>query len=385
MEWNIDSHQQAVGRLELNGINQVWEELETVIHHFSIKETEWVANLKQIYQAEDTLAQATRKLIQHLFSEYGVLMLDPDNKTLKSNFCDYITADLWEQRTYKTLLSVEKQWHQQGFKLPIHPRETNFFFFDSEGKRQRINSNSSGQLILSDHFDKPMASELKNYLKNEPERFSPNVWMRPLYQEHILPNIGYIGGAAEVAYWLPLEKVFEKYGLPFPAIIHRHSILSLYPNSSKISEQIPFANYLNYDKPTIAKKWVSENSEVKQVLEKIEALKTNLNAPENHLLSALTNINPALKKSWEGHSKKIERQLNIMSNKTLKQASIKDSRLTKQLDLLFDEIYPQGVFQERRINFFELTITHQLELSKILSSLSPLAKGIEILKSENPL
>jgi bacillithiol biosynthesis cysteine-adding enzyme BshC len=155
------------------------------------------------YTKFDKLADATRYLVNALFGRYGLVIIDADDHRLKQQFAPIMERDIIEQNSFKNISSVNEQLQKLGVHVQVNPREINFFYLKDSLRERLVFENDRYSVMNTDiSFTE---EELKLEIKTAPERFSPNVVMRPLYQECILPNIAYIGGGAEVVYWLELK------------------------------------------------------------------------------------------------------------------------------------------------------------------------------------
>lgn len=180
---------------------------------------------KEAYQSSATLAEAVRKYVHTLFGEKGLLVMDGNRQELKSLFKPVILDDLTRHSANELCNQQTQKLEELGYKSQIFPREINFFYIN-EGVRERLEKSGPIYRVLETDISFSEI-ELKNEIENHPERFSPNVVLRPLFQEMILPNIAYLGGPAEVAYWLQLKTVFDHYQVPLPAIMPRNFALVL--------------------------------------------------------------------------------------------------------------------------------------------------------------
>ncbi len=161
------------------------------------------------YTKFDKLADATRYLVNALFGQYGLVVIDADDHEFKQQFAPIIEQDIIEQSSFKNISATNEQLQKLGVHIQVNPREINFFYLQDH-LRERIVFEKDKYKVLNTEtgFSE---EELKQEISRHPERFSPNVVMRPLYQECILPNIAYIGGGAEVVYWLELKSTFDYY------------------------------------------------------------------------------------------------------------------------------------------------------------------------------
>lgn len=183
--------------------------------------------LKECYTESDTIQAATFRFVNALFGDYGLVVLLADNAALKRQMKDVFADDLLNQAASGIVENTVEKLRQAGYKAQASPREINLFYLE-EDVRERIEKISDEhtdgwRVVNSDkRFTK---EELLSKLDTHPERFSPNVILRGLYQETILPNIAFIGGGGEIAYWLQLKDLFDHYRVPFPVLVLRNSFM----------------------------------------------------------------------------------------------------------------------------------------------------------------
>ncbi len=214
VEWNPSTAKGAVGRMSTASFNEPLDKMNEILG-----ESERAKELKELFEnaylENDNLADATRYLVNALFQEEGVVVIDPDDSRLKQQFVPVMEKELLNQKSTplveETTCSLEQTYKNGHFEPQAYPRPINLFYLKDE--RDRL-INQNGAIGLEDSDTTFSKEEIKRELKQHPERFSPNVILRPVYQQVILPNIGYIGGGAEVSYWLELKKVFDHYKVP---------------------------------------------------------------------------------------------------------------------------------------------------------------------------
>ena len=195
----------AVGRMNLEGIKSVIEQIQNIIGDSSNAQT-LINIFKKVYNKDNNLSEATRALINELFGTYGLLIIDGDDVLLKQKISNVIENDINHSRFYniikKSSEKISVKYHAKAYVRPIN------FFKLSNGKRIRIKEKEDVETIV-----------------NNPQLYSPNVLLRPIYQEMILPNIAYVGGGGELSYWFQLSKYFDHEKVMFPILILRNSVL----------------------------------------------------------------------------------------------------------------------------------------------------------------
>ena len=161
------------------------------------------------------------KISYELFKNEGVVILDGDDSELKKLFIPFAKNELIHQTSFKKVnesLPLLKEYNVQ-----VNPREINLFYIQDNLRERIIFEN--GNFKINNTLLSFSESEILTELEKNPENFSPNVILRPLYQEIILPNLCYIGGGGELAYWLELKSNFEANKITFPILLLRNSVL----------------------------------------------------------------------------------------------------------------------------------------------------------------
>ena len=224
VQWNRDSSG-AVGELSTDGLEQVFElfsqDLGVGDHADELR-----GLFSEAYLKHDNLTDATRFLANALFSEYGLVIIDANNTELKKQFIPFVKKELFYQTSFELVSKTNKEINElpnQPYGIQVNPREINLFYL-KENLRERIVFENGIYSVVNTEITWTKEDILKE-LEKYPERFSPNVITRPLYQEVILPNLCYIGGGGELAYWLQLKSFFNEVNVPFPLLLLRNSVL----------------------------------------------------------------------------------------------------------------------------------------------------------------
>jgi bacillithiol biosynthesis cysteine-adding enzyme BshC len=240
------------------------------------------------------LAQATRHLANALFGHYGLVVVDGDNAALKSRFADAMLRDAFDGDAFKAVKTTSRQLTELDYHTQINPREINLFYL-ADGVRERIVRTDTGFHVL--HTELRFTDEaLRSEIKAHPEKFSPNVVLRPMYQECVLPNLAYIGGAGELAYWLQLKDAFNAMGFSYPVLVLRNHLLLIDgASSSRMAELNLLSQDLFHPVEDLIRAHVLETVEAdmdltdeQQLLTEIyERLKTTASEIDATLLAAL--------------------------------------------------------------------------------------------------
>ncbi len=313
------------------------------------------------YTKGKTIQQATFELINVLFKEYGLLVLIPDDKSLKQEFIPLIkkeiTSGFSQKIVEETNQNLSKQYKTQAFARPIN------LFYLIDDKRERIEK--IGNDFFVNGLDiKFSEQEILNEVENFPERFSPNVILRPVFQEAILPNIAFIGGGGELAYWLQLKNVFTASNIDYPVLILRNSFLLL----SKKQELL-----MNNLDLTVVDFFNSED-EIKTQYVKAKSEQTlNYTASLNELHKTFETLISQAKKvdnTLVDHLKSIEvntiKKINAAEKKLVRAEKRKFEDQQLQIQKLKEQLFPKNSLQERVENFSFYYSKYGKELFDIL-------------------
>lgn len=338
--------QGGTGRLSTKTIQQA---LQAYIGILGMNEnSEKLGSLLQTaYTKFKTLAAATRYLVNGLFSEYGLVILDADDIRLKKLFAPYIQQDIIGQHSFAHINQSSAALQQIGLHTQVNAREINFFYL-RDNLRERIVFENGRYAVLNSDYTFTEA-ELSAEIEQFPDRFSPNVVMRPLYQEIILPNLAYIGGGAEVVYWLQLKANFDYYHVDFPILILRNSALVVQKKQAQKIRQIGLqAADLFLPSHTLKTNWVKMHSNHQLHLQ-TELMQLNL--VFDTVKEQAQQIDVTLGPSAEAIRARINRAMGNLEKKMIKAEKRRHENSLNQIDRIKDELFPNGSLQERRENF----------------------------------
>ena len=325
---NWESEQEgAVGKMKLNGIAEIIQQLEA-----KLGDNEHANNLIELfrnaYLNHATLADATRYLVNELFGKYGIVIIDGDDKKLKNEFVSVMQNDILDN-SYKSIIEETSGRLSDNYKAQAFFRDINFFKL-SEGKRELITT---------------AIPEIE--IKNNPELFSPNVLMRPLYQESILPNIAHIGGGAEVAYWMQLRDVFTNEKIPMPLLVLRNSAMLI---SDKQNQKISSFGFKIEDvflnEHQLQKNFVLNQD---KSFVSLASEKSDLEKLYKNLLGTTTDV--GMQNSINSFYTKQLRQLAQFEQKLIRIEKQKHENAISQISKIKSQLFPQNSLQERFDNF----------------------------------
>lgn len=334
----------AVGRMLLKNIGPVVDMVRRTMGLGSHAE-QLARVIEHAYREDRTLAEATRLFVNSIFGSTGIICLDADDAELKREFIPAMEAELLEGRLHRSVAAAE-EWLDKKYKVQAPSREINLFHL-KEGERSRITSGRSGWMTEAGTTWKK--NELIGELNDHPGRFSPNVLLRPLYQETILPNIAYIGGGGEIAYWLQLKAAFEAFDLPMPVLLLRTSLGVIDEKDARRLKKLglrPEDLFLPIHE--LQKKIAAEHSGIDL---SIEEERKEIAAIYERLQERAGAIDRTLDASVAGAAARSMKGLDHIEKKIVRAAKRRTQEHSDSLQVVLDHFMPGGKLQERRENF----------------------------------
>ena len=352
IRWN-SSQGGAVGRMNLSDFSSVLEDLNLLMGKGQNAE-----RLKAIFYksySSDNLAQATRVLINELFKDDGLVIIDSDDVNLKKSFVDIIKKDIQDHSFYP-LIASQSEKLSENYKAQAHVRECNFFQLE-QGSRKRV----LGRLNAKE-------------IDSKPEKFSPNVLLRPLYQEMILPNLAYIGGGAELSYWMQLKTAFESEHIPFPILVLRNSvILTTLSQVDKINHLgFSFEEFFSAESD-LHKKYVQHQANI--------SLESQVESLGEMFHSIRNKFNDKVYESMiNAEYQRQKKSLKNLSKKLYKVEKQKHEVALSQISKIKTSFFPNNIFQERHNNFIPYYLMYGDNfIKKLKEELNPLDTNFVVL------
>ena len=372
IKWNKDSFG-PVGRLATDGLDEVLAAFATELG-FGDNANHLKYLFEKSYVQHNNLADATRYLANELFGNKGLVILDGDDVALKQLFVPYAKEELVNQTAFKKV--SETNTLLADYTLQVNPREINLFYIEDTLRERILFDNNqykinNTQLVFSE-------SEMIALLEKNPEKFSPNVILRPLYEEVILPNLCYIGGGGEIGYWLQLKSNFEANNVTFPILLVRNSVLLV------TEKQVQKADKLHL---SWADLFSNQQELFNQKTQEFSKFNLDFSAQKETLkqqFAVLNDIATQTDKSFTGAVKAQEvkqiKGLENLEKRLIKAEKKMHADELERIIQLQNELFPNHRLQERSANFAEFYTAYGNDfIQKLFSALKPLEPNFTII------
>lgn len=361
--WENDE-QGAVGQMGLDSLAKPLEEVRQILGN-SQNAMELMHMLESSFTGTHNYGEGAIRLANALFGHLGLVVLDTSDPRLKRSFAPTIRRELFDQPSQALIEATGQRLEALGFGLQAFPREINFFYLADQLRGRIVEEQGHFVVLGTDLRFTP--EEMDLHVETYPERFSPNVVMRPIYQEFILPNLAYIGGGGELAYWLERMEQFKAFGINYPMLIRRHSALWIDSGSSKKMEKLGLTteDFLQDVEETI-KQYVRRHAGQPLSLGRQRAA---LNELFREISDIARKVDPTLVGKVKAELAAQTNTLVQLEGRLIKAEKAKQETAVQQIRSLYDKLFPERGLQERSSNFMELFVRHGWKSIDILKDL----------------
>ncbi len=339
-EWATEQ-KGAVGRMFVDkGVIALIDELQGQIGNTK-NGVEFVQMLREYFITGSTIQQCTFSLVNGLFGKYGLIVLIPDDARLKRQMISIFEDDLFKETSSITVQQTSNRLNEL-YRTQAHARDINLFYLKDD-VRERIEKKDERFIVLNSTISFTEA-EIRQELIEHPERFSPNVILRGLFQETILPNIVFIGGGGELAYWLQLKDLFVHYKIDFPVLVLRNSFLLIEKRWSELMQKLQLS---------VEQIFETELNILNGIIEtegnapKLNGELRQMNLVYEGLKKVATGVDVSLLKHIEALKARSVNQLAEVEKKMMRAERKKLEATKAQLQKLKAHLFPRENLQER--------------------------------------
>jgi len=300
-------------------------------------------------------------MMTSLIGRYGMIFLDPLDPSMKKLAAPLYSAAARRAPEIATAIEQRsRELESAGYHAQVLATTNSFplFLHDEEGARRALVRVANGKYQSKDTEQQYSIEDLAALALNEPQRFSPNVTLRAVVQDYLLPTISYYGGAAEIAYFAQTAEVYRVLERPATPILLRSGLTMVERHTGRVLERygLTLADFFEGLEP-VTKRVVEEHlgSETARSFDDVDH---NFNEELDRLKGQLQAIDPTLADALETGRKKIQYQLDGLRTRFVRAQMTRDEAAHRQLQRAADQLYPNKDLQERHINITSLLARH---------------------------
>ncbi len=332
--------------MDIDGLSEIVDQVSIILGD-SEKATELKQTLKDSLLNVNTYGKFVFRFINNLFGSYGLIVINMDDHRLKKHFAPIIKKELLHQVSKPYVTETQTQLAVYNFKAQAFARDINLFYLGNGG-RERIEKEQNEFAIVGTE-QKFTESEILSELEKHPENFSPNVVMRPIYQEFILPSLAYIGGGGEIAYWLERKTQFEAFDVFYPMLIRRNSVMIVSKSQNKQVSKLGFSIADIFQKQDrLIDQFLSENTDI--VID-LKEQKKSIEDAYQQIAEKSAAIDIGLSKSVLSSMTQQLKSINQMESRIKRALKSQQEVNVSKIRKLKETLFPNNGLQERHDNF----------------------------------
>jgi bacillithiol biosynthesis cysteine-adding enzyme BshC len=339
-----------VGALKFDKkIKDVLNKLEFELQDSEFK-SEIMSLLRYSYDEGVNFTEAFVKFCAEIFKDFGLIFLNPNDPELKQLLVPIFSKEIEEHPKLAGLIidvsaELERKYHAQ-----VKPRPLNLFLIYKDGRFPIEPDEQEGMFKLKGIRFKFSKGELINILETSPQLLSPNVVLRPVCQDVLLPTVAYVAGPSEIAYFAQIKPAYEYFNILMPIIFPRISATLIEPKVRRIIEKYEIDIREVYtDFNSLAKRIILANSEV-DIKGFFDSVRSRLGSLLDEVKVFVAGVEPSLVGAVENSSEKIFYHINNIYEKTLSASQRKNEVISQQIQKLKLNLLPEDELQERVLN-----------------------------------
>lgn len=291
----------------------------------------------------------------------GLILMSVDDPRLKALAAPVFEWEVagWAE-THAALEDVSRQLEASGFHAQVTPMPVNLFAITEDGQRLPIDPEGEGfRLRGSDALSR---DELERWVRDEPGRLSPNVVLRPLVQDVLLPTVAYVAGPGEAAYFAQLKPVYERFGIAMPVIWPRLGLTVVDPGVAKVLDRYGLAvPDLAGDLHAHWRRLALEASDIDLEAVFAEA-RASLDALTAQLHDPVVSTSSTLESALGAARAKMSKALDRLETKTVRVEKRTHDDVRLRLERAQAALWPGGALQERALSPLQLAARYGLDV-----------------------
>ena len=369
----------AVGRMHTDDLMPVLESIREVFGSSPYADA-LNGVIDEAFQPEWTYGQAMQKFVIRLFAHTPLIVLQMDDPAFKQAFTPVMRAELFDTVSHALISATQAELEEAGYKPQAYLRDINLFYLHDR-MRSRIERSEDGLFRIVDSEQVFTPDAMERELTDHPGRFSPNVNLRPVYQETILPNLAYIGGGGEIAYWLERKSQFAHFHVPFPMLIRRNSVLYVNRGMQKLRNELDITVPALFHHPhELISSWVQAHAEHEiDIGEETHALDVAFDAIRDKAMA----LDPTLANKIEAFKTKTLKGVDDLGKRLVRAEKAQHERTIQKIGKLCDRLFPEQGLQERHDNFMQYYLGQGPDwINRLIETLDPLEPGFIVMEEK---
>ena len=311
------------------------------------------AYIEKAWAAGASFSTAFARNLTALLSDFGLIFVDPlDDRLKKLSSPVYVEVVEKAGEIVSGIRQRSAELEREGYHAQVLVEKDYFplFWHTDDGRRVAIRKLGDDRYGSKDDGGEFTLSQLSDIARDEPQRFSPGVMLRPVVQDYLLPTICYVGGAAEIAYFAQNSEAYRILGRPVTPIVHRQSVTVLESKQARALEKFGLKFTDLFSGVDAILEAVVEKSVSPQTAQLFAEVEEKINSELNRLDQALSDLDPTLAANLATRRRKIIYHIAALKKKAYRAQLRRAENVDRQIRSAFNALLPNGQLQERVLN-----------------------------------
>ncbi|MEX0906309.1 MAG: bacillithiol biosynthesis cysteine-adding enzyme BshC [Balneolaceae bacterium] len=358
---------ETAGELSLNGsFSEFRKSLEESQIETEFSRDLWKA-LDDFYSSGEKLRTAFGRLLLFLFGKHGLVLAGSNDQAIKNHVVQPLQKSVVNYKElYKSLQGTTRGLVKKGYQAQVQVQESNLFWIDEYRQRKKINVKDNRWAVEKDGREWS-TEQLSKEIEKQPHRFSPNVFLRPVVQDTLLPSITYIGGPGEIAYYSQMKNFYRNFDMEMPLIFPRFSATVLESGIDRIKEKLPFSFPDYFDRIEDLESRYIQNKNSVDVEQLFAQWKNRTDELTKEIKTKIGEIDPTLAGS-AGKAKAVYlAELDKLKGKIYRSIKQQEKIQLERLHKIKNNINPNKNLQEREVAFIYFMNKYGLDIWDIFA------------------
>lgn len=346
--YNGSSNGELVSDIDLNSeLENFKKELKTELFDTDFSEKLWTL-FNDCFKEGVTFRKAFALMMDKLFGKYGLLIVGSNFKEIKEVIASTFESSVTKNSEINSSIQnssekISKNYHQQ-----VVLGDTNLFFIDDDKKRLKIEKRDDSWIADSNSWSE---NQLISLIRSKPEKFSPNVFLRPIIQDKLLPTLGYVAGPGEVAYYAQMKEIYPHFDLEMPLIFPRFSASIIESGIDRILDKIPFQFHRYGERIEDLEKEYAKKSESTDLEALFSTWKSDINQCSNQPSEVIKDIDGSLEGLVGKTISGFETELDKLKGRVYRSIKQQEQTQLQRIGKIKAQLYPDNGLQERMVSF----------------------------------
>ena len=342
-------------------IEQIYERLVEICLKTEFRDT-ILEKMRKIYHPGKSLADAFAEWLIEMFGDYGLIVFNPEEKGSKHLAAPLFRKAFYEWKQVNQIFQqISEKLKSTGYhnQIILGENQTLLFYLSDNLDRSRVDRDENRFLVRHPQNHYPISdSEINFILNKSPERFSPNVALRPIVQDYLLPTVAYIGGPAEISYLAQLKELYHFFGVNQPIFYPRVRMTLVEKRIHRLVQKFGYDYHKIFElKENLLEEFIRQHSD-KYLKDKFDQIKADLYRSMIELNDIMIEIDPTLQSAIQKTQNQIDNAFNKFFERADKAFERKMETEVRQLKSVISNLFPNGKYQERILNLFNYLVKY---------------------------